>query len=172
MDVGPLARIEHQLVFGGTFVGSVVVDVLGRFCCVGTHWQGFVSGYAGGDGERARGTGEVRCRPASSACTVLFSLFVFNRRQIQRRLATLRSRERACLVVSDNVVSCVWVAGTRYRAIGRLMVKCLLEGRRIGSRLAPSVFKFITGTDTTLRDLQVSEEGGGGRSGCIPGCPT
>ncbi|CAM9354654.1 unnamed protein product [Ectocarpus sp. 6 AP-2014] len=42
----------------------------------------------------------------------------------------------------------------RYRAIGRLMVKCLLEGRRIGSRLAPSVFKFITGTDTTLRDLQ------------------
>ncbi|CAN0228569.1 unnamed protein product [Ectocarpus sp. 8 AP-2014] len=42
----------------------------------------------------------------------------------------------------------------RYRAIGRLMVKCLLEGRRIGSRLAPSVFKFITGTDTALRDLQ------------------
>eukprot|EP00752_Nemacystus_decipiens_P001338 g1328.t1 len=42
----------------------------------------------------------------------------------------------------------------RYRAIGRAMVKCLLEGRRIGSRLAPSVFKFITGTDTTLRDLQ------------------
>lgn len=48
------------------------------------------------------------------------------------------------------------VAGPRYRAVGRAMVKCLLEGRRIGSRLAPSVFKFITGTDTTLRDLQAS----------------
>lgn len=35
------------------------------------------------------------------------------------------------------------------------MVKSLFEGRRIGSRLAPSVFKFITGTGTTLRDLQV-----------------
>ncbi|CAM9525155.1 unnamed protein product [Scytosiphon promiscuus] len=42
----------------------------------------------------------------------------------------------------------------RYRTIGRAMVKCLLEGRRIGSRLAPSVFKYITGTSTTLRDLQ------------------
>eukprot|EP00904_Undaria_pinnatifida_P009477 jgi/Undpi1/565/HiC_scaffold_10.g04029.m1 len=34
------------------------------------------------------------------------------------------------------------------------MVKCLYEGRRIGSRLAPSVFKFITGTEAALRDLQ------------------
>lgn len=43
----------------------------------------------------------------------------------------------------------------RYRAVGRAMVKCLYEGRRIGSRLAPSVFKFITGTEAALRDLQV-----------------
>lgn len=48
---------------------------------------------------------------------------------------------------------CVGVS--RYRAVGRAMVKCLFEGRRIGSRLAPSVFKFIKGTETTLRDLQV-----------------
>lgn len=50
----------------------------------------------------------------------------------------------------------VLLIANRYRAIGRIMVKCLLEGRRIGSRLAPSVFKFLTGTEPTLRDLQVN----------------
>lgn len=59
----------------------------------------------------------------------------------------------------------VCAAWPRYRAIGRAMVKCLLEGRRIGSRLAPSVFKFITGTDSTLRDLQASVLAASG------GCP-
>lgn len=130
---------------------------------MGTHWHGFRSGSAGGDEGRAGGIGEVRFSPASLACTFLVSLLVFSHGQIRRRLPALRLRERPCLVLSLHTISISfrgWVAGTRYRAIGRLMVKCLLEGRRIGSRLAPSVFKFITGTDTTLRDLQVSEEDG------------
>lgn len=41
------------------------------------------------------------------------------------------------------------------RAFGRAMVKTLYEGRRIGSRLCPSVFKFITGTSPNMRDLQI-----------------
>lgn len=61
-----------------------------------------------------------------------------------------------CVCICVCVFVLVCVPGLRYRAIGRAMVKCLLEGRRIGSRLAPSVFKFITGIDTTLRDLQAS----------------
>lgn len=40
------------------------------------------------------------------------------------------------------------------RAFGRAMVKTLYEGRRIGSRLCPSVFKFITSTNPNMRDLQ------------------
>lgn len=41
------------------------------------------------------------------------------------------------------------------KAFGRAMVKTLYEGRRIGSRLCPSVFKFITGTSPNMRDLQI-----------------
>lgn len=43
----------------------------------------------------------------------------------------------------------------RLRAFGRAMVKALYEGRRIGSRLCPSVFKFLTGTVPNMRDLQM-----------------
>jgi len=43
----------------------------------------------------------------------------------------------------------------RLRAFGRAMVKALYEGRRIGSRLCPSVFKFITGAGPNMRDLQM-----------------
>jgi hypothetical protein len=35
------------------------------------------------------------------------------------------------------------------------MVKALYEGRRIGSRLCPSVFKFLTGARPNMRDLQM-----------------
>ena len=35
------------------------------------------------------------------------------------------------------------------------MVKALYEGRRIGNRLCPSVFKFLTDTSPTMRDLQM-----------------
>jgi len=41
------------------------------------------------------------------------------------------------------------------RAFGRAMVKALYEGRRIGSRLCPSVFKFITDSPPNMRDLQM-----------------
>lgn len=43
----------------------------------------------------------------------------------------------------------------RLRAFGRAMVKALYEGRRIGNRLCPSVFKFLTGTSPSMRDLQM-----------------
>ena len=43
----------------------------------------------------------------------------------------------------------------KFRAFGRAMVKSLYEGRRIGSRLCPSVFKYITGTSPNMRDLQM-----------------
>jgi hypothetical protein len=42
----------------------------------------------------------------------------------------------------------------KLRAFGRAMIKTLYEGRRIGSRLSASVFKFITGTAPDMRDLQ------------------
>jgi hypothetical protein len=42
----------------------------------------------------------------------------------------------------------------KLRAFGRAMIKALYEGRRIGSRLSASVFKFITGTAPDMRDLQ------------------
>jgi serine/threonine protein kinase len=40
-----------------------------------------------------------------------------------------------------------------YELIGRAMVKCLLEGRRIGSHFAPSLFKFIAGSPPGLADM-------------------
>lgn len=43
----------------------------------------------------------------------------------------------------------------KLRSFGRAMVKALYEGRRIGSRLCPSVFKFITATAPNMRDLQM-----------------
>ena len=43
----------------------------------------------------------------------------------------------------------------KLRAFGRAMVKALYEGRRIGNRLCPSVFKFLSGTNPTMRDLQM-----------------
>jgi hypothetical protein len=43
----------------------------------------------------------------------------------------------------------------KLRSFGRAMVKALYEGRRIGSRLCPSVFKFITSTVPDMRDLQM-----------------
>jgi hypothetical protein len=44
----------------------------------------------------------------------------------------------------------------RLRAVGASIVKALYEGKRIGSRLCPFVFKFIASTNPnpTLRDLQ------------------
>lgn len=42
-----------------------------------------------------------------------------------------------------------------FRAFGRALVKTLYEGKRIGSRLSPSVFKFIADTNPNMRDLQV-----------------
>ena len=44
---------------------------------------------------------------------------------------------------------------SKLRAFGRSMVKALYEGRRIGNRLCPSVFKFLTGTAPSMRDLQM-----------------
>jgi HECT-domain (ubiquitin-transferase) len=44
---------------------------------------------------------------------------------------------------------------SKLRAFGRAMVKALFEGRRIGNRLCPSVFKFLTGTAPAMRDLQM-----------------
>lgn len=41
------------------------------------------------------------------------------------------------------------------RAVGIAMVKSLYEGRRIGSKLCPSVFKFLTNTNPNMRDLQI-----------------
>ena len=41
------------------------------------------------------------------------------------------------------------------RAFGRAMVKALYEGRRMGSKLCPSVFKFLTDTAPNMRDLQM-----------------
>jgi hypothetical protein len=41
------------------------------------------------------------------------------------------------------------------RAFGRIMVKALYEGRRIGGRLSPFVFKFLTDTPPDMRDLQM-----------------
>lgn len=41
------------------------------------------------------------------------------------------------------------------RAVGRAMVKAFYEGRRIGNRLSPSVFKFFTGAQPNMRDLQL-----------------
>jgi HECT-domain (ubiquitin-transferase) len=43
----------------------------------------------------------------------------------------------------------------RLRAFGRAMVKALYEGRRMGNRLCPSVFKYLTGTTPSMRDLQM-----------------
>jgi HECT-domain (ubiquitin-transferase) len=43
----------------------------------------------------------------------------------------------------------------KLRAFGRAMVKALFEGRRIGNRLCPSLFKFLTGTAPAMRDLQM-----------------
>lgn len=43
----------------------------------------------------------------------------------------------------------------RLRAVGRAMVKALYEGRRVGNRLGPSVLKFFTGAQPTMRDLQL-----------------
>eukprot|EP00602_Paraphysomonas_sp_CaronLab_P011304 CAMPEP_0185039532 /NCGR_PEP_ID=MMETSP1103-20130426/36457_1 /TAXON_ID=36769 /ORGANISM="Paraphysomonas bandaiensis, Strain Caron Lab Isolate" /LENGTH=1230 /DNA_ID=CAMNT_0027578455 /DNA_START=47 /DNA_END=3739 /DNA_ORIENTATION=- len=42
-----------------------------------------------------------------------------------------------------------------YNIFGRLLIKSLYEGCRIGSKLCPSVFKYITGTPPTIRDLQM-----------------
>ena len=44
---------------------------------------------------------------------------------------------------------------SKLRALGRSMVKALYEGRRMGNRLCPSVFKFLTGTAPSMRDLQM-----------------
>ncbi len=41
------------------------------------------------------------------------------------------------------------------RAVGRAIVKALYEGRRIGSRLSPAVFKFLTDSVPNMRDLQM-----------------
>lgn len=41
----------------------------------------------------------------------------------------------------------------RLKGFGRLVVKCLFDGRRIGGRFAPSLFKYIKGVKV---DLQVS----------------
>lgn len=38
-------------------------------------------------------------------------------------------------------------------AVGRAMAKALYEGQRIGNKLCSSVFKFIAGTQPTMRDL-------------------
>jgi hypothetical protein len=43
----------------------------------------------------------------------------------------------------------------KIRAVGRAMVKALYEGRRIGNRLCPSVLKFFTNANPTIRDLQL-----------------
>mmetsp|Transcript_14930 Transcript_14930/g.30678 ORF Transcript_14930/g.30678 Transcript_14930/m.30678 type:complete len:293 (+) Transcript_14930:275-1153(+) len=37
---------------------------------------------------------------------------------------------------------------SRLRAVGRSMVKCFFEGRRVGSRFAPSFFKYLAHGDT------------------------
>ena len=44
----------------------------------------------------------------------------------------------------------------RLHAVGASIVKALYEGKRIGSRLCPFVFKFIASANPspTLRDLQ------------------
>lgn len=42
-----------------------------------------------------------------------------------------------------------------FRAFGRVLVKCLYEGKRTGSRLCPSIFKFITDSSPNMRDLQM-----------------
>lgn len=44
---------------------------------------------------------------------------------------------------------------SKLRAVGRAMVKALYEGRRIGSRLCPSVWKYFTGAAPTILDLQL-----------------
>eukprot|EP01038_Epipyxis_sp_PR26KG_P005560 gene5560-7682_t len=39
--------------------------------------------------------------------------------------------------------------------IGRIIVKALYEGKRIGNRFSPSIFKFITQSNPNMRDLQM-----------------
>ena len=41
------------------------------------------------------------------------------------------------------------------KAVGKAMVKAFYEGRRIGNRLSPSVFKYFTGVLPNMRDLQL-----------------
>ena len=43
-------------------------------------------------------------------------------------------------------------------AFGRALVKALYEGRRIGNRLCPSVFKFLSGSEPSIRDLQMFDQ--------------
>jgi hypothetical protein len=43
----------------------------------------------------------------------------------------------------------------KLEAFGRAIVKALYEGRRLGGRLCPSVFKFITDSPPSMRDLQM-----------------
>jgi hypothetical protein len=57
-------------------------------------------------------------------------------------------------VVLPNAVDSSPKRLQQLRAFGRAMVKALYEGRRLGSRLCPSVFKFLTGTSPDIRDLQ------------------
>jgi serine/threonine protein kinase/N-acetylneuraminic acid mutarotase len=44
---------------------------------------------------------------------------------------------------------------SKLRAFGRIIVKALYEGRRIGGRLCVAIFKFITNSAPTIRDLQL-----------------
>jgi len=66
-------------------------------------------------------------------------------------------------VVKSQSILCVLPMNTdknplrieNLRAFGRALVKALYEGRRIGNKLCPAVFKYITGATVGIRDLQM-----------------
>ena len=43
----------------------------------------------------------------------------------------------------------------KLEALGKIAVKCVYDGRRLGASFAPCVFKFIAGVDPDLRDLEL-----------------
>jgi hypothetical protein len=59
------------------------------------------------------------------------------------------------LVLPVACAQCSEDALRNYEAVGRAMVKCLYEGRRMGNHFCPSLFKFIASCPVSLRDLQL-----------------
>lgn len=53
-------------------------------------------------------------------------------------------------------LDCTGGAGSSYMAVGRAIVKCFYEGKRIGSRFAPSFYKFLAhGADSLKQDVNL-----------------